>query len=100
VIVNNNVIEAASATLPLSSTTKVNGESLGMRHRAGLGISEQADVMSIIVSEETGSITVAEDGKLSKGLSKDALRRKIESAFKTTVLKGWKQIIDYLKKQK
>jgi diadenylate cyclase len=71
-----------------------------MRHRAGLGISEQADVMSIIVSEETGSITVAEDGKLSKGLSKDALRRKIESAFKTTVLKGWKQIIDYLKKQK
>ena len=100
VIVNNNIIEAASATLPLSSTTKVNGESLGMRHRAGLGISEQADVMSIIVSEETGSITVAEDGKLSKGLSKDALRRKIESAFKTTVLKGWKQIIDYLKKQK
>ena len=100
VIVNNNRIEAARATLPLSNTTSINGESLGMRHRAGLGISEQADVISVIVSEETGSITVAVDGILSKGLSKDALRRKIESAFKTPVIKGWKQIIDYIKKQK
>jgi len=99
VIVNNNIIEAARATLPLSNTTTVNAESLGMRHRAGLGISEQADVISVIVSEETGSITVAEDGELSKGLSKDALRRKIESAFKTPVIKGWKQVIEYIKKQ-
>jgi len=100
VIVKNNVIEAARATLPLSNTTKVDGESLGMRHRAGLGISEQADVISIIVSEETGGISIAENGELSHGLSKDSLKNRIESAFKTPPLKGWKAIIEHLRKQK
>jgi diadenylate cyclase len=100
VIVKNNVIEAARATLPLSNTTKVDGESLGMRHRAGLGISEQADVISIIVSEETGGISIAENGELSHGLSKDSLKNRIESAFKTPPLKGWKAIIEQLRKQK
>ena len=46
-----------------------------MRHRAGLGITEQADVISVIVSEETGSISIAESGRLSSGLSKDSLRK-------------------------
>jgi diadenylate cyclase len=100
VIVKNNVIEAARATLPLSNTTKVDGESLGMRHRAGLGISEQADVISIIVSEETGGISIAENGEISHGLSKDSLKNRIESAFKTPPLKGWKAIIEQLRKQK
>ncbi len=100
VIVKNNVIEAARATLPLSNTTKVDGESLGMRHRAGLGMSEQADVISIIVSEETGSISIAENGQLSHGLSKDTLKNRIESAFKTPPIKGWKAIIEQLRKQK
>ena len=100
VIVKNNVIEAARATLPLSNTTKIDGESLGMRHRAGLGISEQADVISIIVSEETGGISIAENGELSHGLSKDTLKNRIESAFKTPPLKGWKAIIEQLRKQK
>ena len=100
VIVKNNVIEAARATLPLSNTTKVDGESLGMRHRAGLGISEQADVISVIVSEETGGISIAENGELSHGLSKDSLKNRIESAFKTPPIKGWKAIIEQLRKQK
>lgn len=99
-IIKNNIVEAARATLPLSTTTKVDGESIGMRHRAGLGISEQADVISIIVSEETGSISVAENGQLISGLSKEALKKRIESAFRTPPLKGWKSIIEQLKKQK
>jgi len=100
VIVKNNVIEAARATLPLSTTLRVNNESLGMRHRAALGISEQADVISIIVSEETGSISIAENGTLTQGLSKDALKKRIESAFKTPALKGWKAFIDQIKHHK
>jgi len=100
VIVKNNVIEAARATLPLSNTTKADGESLGMRHRAGLGISEQADVISIIVSEETGGISIAENGEIFHGLSKDTLKNRIESAFKSPPLKGWKAIIEQLRKQK
>ncbi len=96
-IIKNNIVEAAGCTLPLSTTTKVNGESLGMRHRAGLGISEQADVISIIVSEETGGISVAENGTLTTGLSKDALKKRITSAFKSPAAKGWKSFLDQLK---
>ena len=100
VIIKNNIIEAARATLPLSTTLKVNNEPLGMRHRAGLGISEQADVISVIVSEETGSISIAENGVMTHGLSKDALKKRIESAFKTPALKGWKAFLDQIKQHK
>ncbi|MFO7447242.1 MAG: diadenylate cyclase CdaA [Ignavibacteriaceae bacterium] len=93
VIVKNNIIEAARCTLPLSSTTMVEGESLGMRHRAGLGISEQADVISVIVSEETGGISIAEDGVLTKGLSREALRKRLTRDFKSTSVKGWRGLI-------
>ncbi len=99
VIVKNNVIEAARCTLPLSTTTTVDGESLGMRHRAGLGITEQADVISVIVSEETGSISIAEDGNMVRGLSKEALRKRLSVAFKSPVVKGWRGFIEqYFKK--
>jgi diadenylate cyclase len=94
VIIKNSVIEAARCTLPLSSTTMINGESLGMRHRAGLGISEQADVISVIVSEETGSISVAEDGILTRGLSKDALRKRLSGAFRNAETRGWRGIVE------
>lgn len=77
VIVNENTIEAARCTLPLSTTSQVQGENLGMRHKAGLGITEEADVLSIIVSEETGSISVAENGDLKKGISKETLRQRL-----------------------
>lgn len=77
VVIKNDIIEAAGVTLPLSNISTIDGESLGMRHRAGLGISEQADIISVIVSEETGSISVAENGVLIRGLSKDALKRRL-----------------------
>ena len=100
VIIKNDVIEAAGCTLPLSTTTIANEEHLGMRHRAGLGISEQADVISVIVSEETGSISIAEDGKLSKGLSKEALKNKLIKAFKNPAVKGWRGIFEHYIKEK
>lgn len=100
VIIKGDVIEAARCTLPLSLMTIVDGESLGMRHRAGIGITEQADVMSVIVSEETGGISVAENGVLIKGLSKEALHRKIDSAFKAPAIKGWKGIFYLYNKSK
>ncbi len=100
VLVKNNIIEAARCTLPLSSITTVNGENLGMRHRAGVGISEQADVISVIVSEETGSISVSEDGRLTKGLSKEALRQRLTRATKNPVKKGWKSILEQIFREK
>lgn len=99
-IIEGNMIEAARCTLPLSQTTTINGETLGMRHRAGLGISEQADVISVIVSEETGTISVAENGKLTSGLSKEALKNKLEESFKAPTAKGWKAFIEQVKGEK
>ena len=100
VIIKGNVVEAARCTLPLSATTQVEGENLGMRHRAGLGITEQADVISVIVSEETGSISIAENGRLSSGLSKDSLRKKLKEAFITPTPKGWKALFEQFKGHK
>ena len=100
VIVKGDVIEAACCTLPLSATTQVDGENLGMRHRAGLGISEQADVISIIVSEETGGISMAENGKLTTGLSKDSLKKKLKEAIITPTPKGWKALFEQFKGNK
>jgi diadenylate cyclase len=99
-IIKNNIIEAARCTLPLSSTTTVNGEALGMRHRAALGISEQADVISVVVSEETGAISVAEDGKLTMGLSKDALRQRLAKAGGQQPVKGWRNLIEQYIREK
>lgn len=92
VIVKNDMIEAARCTLPLSQTTILNGIPLGMRHRAGLGISEQADVLSIIVSEESGTISIAENGVLRRGLSKDELKQVLFNTFSHSKVKGLKGI--------
>jgi diadenylate cyclase len=100
VIIKGNVVEAARCTLPLSATTQVEGENLGMRHRAGLGITEQADVISVIISEETGGISIAENGRLSSGLSKDSLRKKLKEAFITPTPKGWKALFEQFKGHK
>jgi diadenylate cyclase len=100
VIVKGNIIEAARCTLPLSVITQVDGENLGMRHRAGIGMSEQADVISVIVSEETGSISMAENGKLTTGLSKDSLGKKLKEAIITPTPKGWKALFEQFKGHK
>ena len=80
VIIRNNKIEAASCFLPLSQNPNVSKE-LGTRHRAGLGISEESDAVVIIVSEETGGISLACGGELSVKLSADALRNALADHF-------------------
>jgi diadenylate cyclase len=60
--------------LPLSSQQKVGTRSLGTRHRAGLGLTEQADVVALIVSEETGSVSVAYQGDLDVDIPMDTLK--------------------------
>jgi diadenylate cyclase len=104
VIINNDIVEAVRCTLPLSIETTKDGLPLGMRHRAGIGISEQADVISVIVSEETGGISVAENGKLKTGLSKEGLRYYLANAMRTskrnafsTIVRGFKKIFQQKK---
>lgn len=97
-IVRNGMVEAARCTLPLSSETKKDGRVLGMRHRAGLGISEQADVISVIVSEETASVSVAENGLLRTGLSKESLRKYLSESLKKSGDKSVRKIFEEVQK--
>lgn len=64
VVIDDRTIVAARCVLPLSSQQKIGHRNLGTRHRAGLGLSEQADVVAVIVSEETGGISIAYQGEL------------------------------------
>lgn len=80
VIIRNNKIEAASCFLPLSQNPNVSKE-LGTRHRAGLGISEESDAVVVIVSEETGRISVACGGELMVNLSPETLEKKLIKLF-------------------
>ena len=74
VVVSGDRIETAGVILPFSSEVKSHDERLGTRHRAGLGISEQADVLVLIVSEETGHISYAKEGRLYYNKSSDEIR--------------------------
>jgi len=74
VIIRNDQIAAAGCMLPLSSNPNLSRD-LGMRHRAGIGMSEVSDAVVVIVSEETGSIAVAVDGMLKRHLALDTFER-------------------------
>jgi len=73
VIIQGNRITSAGAVFPISLNTKIN-KRLGTRHRAALGISEESDAVAIVVSEETGKISVAIGGVLNHNLSIDDVR--------------------------
>ena len=77
VIVRGNRVVSATCYLPLSDNMGL-GKELGTRHRAGVGISEVSDSMTIIVSEETGAISVAYEGELSRNLNAEELREHME----------------------
>ena len=71
----DNRIVAATCYLPLSNNLEVSKE-LGTRHRAALGISEVSDSLTIIVSEETGFVSLAYNGKLYRKIDADTFQRK------------------------
>ena len=75
-VIRNHRVEVASCVLPLSQNPKIN-TSYGTRHRAGIGISEESDAVSVIVSEETGKISVAYKGDFTTGYNEDTLRKKL-----------------------
>ena len=73
VIVRGDAIVGAGCILPLSQA-RVDDRSIGTRHRAALGLSEETDALVIVVSEETGAITLATRGTLVRGLTPPQLR--------------------------
>ncbi len=86
VIIRGNRIVSATCYLPLSENMDLSKE-LGTRHRAGVGISEVTDSLTIIVSEETGRVSVAYAGELESNIERSALREKLIFAQHKTVSK-------------
>ncbi len=77
VILRENRVVSATCYLPLSDNQELSKE-LGTRHRAALGVSEVSDSMTIIVSEETGAVSVARDGKLDRDVDADTLTKMLQ----------------------
>ena len=80
VIIRNNRIYAAACVLPLTSNTNLSRE-LGTRHRAAIGLSEVSDAVVIVVSEETGKISVAINGTLTRSLDEETLKKAVTKAL-------------------
>lgn len=80
VVVRNGRLVAAGCYLPLSDNFTISKE-MGTRHRAALGMSENSDAVIVVVSEETGVITVAEGGKLRRGFTEEQLVKELNARF-------------------
>jgi diadenylate cyclase len=78
VIIQEGRVAAAACFLPLTVNPRVSRE-LGTRHRAAIGLTEEGDAVAVIVSEETGLISLAIDGRIDRGLSPDDLRARLRS---------------------
>lgn len=95
IIIEKNRIQSAGCVLPLSTQTDLSQE-LGTRHRAAVGITENSDAVAVVVSEETGQISVAYEGNLMRDLSVIALKEKLNEHLVThsvtDILKAKKRI--------
>ncbi len=80
-IIQGNRVAAVSCLFPLSQSQKLS-RMLGTRHRAGLGLSEETDAAVIVVSEETGVVSVMNQGKITRGLDDQGLRRYLTDLYK------------------
>ena len=81
VIIEGERLAAASCLLPISESRLLD-KRLGTRHRAAVGVSELSDALAVVVSEKTGIISLAENGYLTRYLTKDLLEEKLFSLYK------------------
>ena len=79
-VIRGNRLIAAACLLPLTENHELSTE-LGTRHRAAIGISEQCDALVLVVSEETGTISIAENGRIMRHLDSETLRAALKPAF-------------------
>jgi len=89
IIINHKmIITTARCILPLSTTRQIGSKLLGTRHRAGLGLTEKIDAVVLIVSEETGNISIAQNGMLDTTITQTNLKEKLNNklAEKETVI--------------
>jgi len=93
IILEEDRIVAAGCLFPLTQDTHVT-KTLGTRHRAAIGLSEETDAIVVIVSEESGSISIAVSGKLTRDLNKDELIKSLSNLYKAKK----KSLFDFFRK--
>ena len=96
VIIIDNKVVAGSCVLPLSASGVLNRSperTMGLRHRAALGISEVSDAIAVVVSEENGSISIAQNGKMIRRLNMERLENSLHAFFQPIEFSGGKSII-------
>jgi diadenylate cyclase len=93
VIIRNDRIVAASVILPLGQATTASTKFLGTRHLAAIGITEMTDAVVVVVSEETGVISIAHNGKLIRGLDKQGLEQMLQAFYTAqSGVPAWRRI--------
>lgn len=98
VIIADGVVSAAGCMLPMSANTNLSRE-LGMRHRAGIGITERSDAVSVIVSEETGAISVAIGGMLKRRLTPETFEMLLKNELLPDKVSFKERVIGKVKKK-
>jgi diadenylate cyclase len=93
IIIRNDVIVAAHSIFPLTHNPELQ-KTMGTRHRAGIGITEETDAVAVIVSEETGFISLACRGRLKKDVSPDKLSRMLSSLLRIQEGESLKSVFD------
>jgi len=96
-IIVDNLLRSASCVLPLSASGVLNStpdRTMGLRHRAALGTSEVSDAISVVVSEETGGISIAFDGRLIRRLDEERLYNSLVAFLVTSANKPDKGIFN------
>ena len=91
VIIVDTKVVAASCVMPLSASGVLNrtpDRTMGLRHRAALGISEVSDAIAVVVSEETGSISIAHSGRMIRRLNMERLQNTLYAFFQPTEFAG------------
>ena len=84
IIIDNGKIQAARCILPVSHATDL-PLSMGLRHRSALGVTENTDAISVVVSEQTGKISIAENGVIRQGINTTYLQSYLDSQFNTHI---------------
>lgn len=97
VVIEEGRITAAACILPLSSNTAISKE-LGTRHRSALGISENSDAMTIVVSEETGAISMTKEGRMTRYMDLDQLKSRMTAFLKEEGVYGSSESVDFFSK--
>jgi diadenylate cyclase len=96
VIIRGDRVIAAGAVLPLAESTSV-GHSLGTRHRAAVGITQQTDAVVVVVSEETGQISIAHNGRLVRNLDEGKLRKVLGIIYRPAGSDSGRSPFDWLR---